>query len=129
MKLISTSILVFSTLATCQKSKHKRINKFETFPKYATAELAFDIDKWIQKTSDPTANSIYSPVSIYNILASVYFGTGETSETRKELQEKFNFQKKFNVTKYSKELGAMTRHNVLDTFNSYLFHQNCFQVR
>ena len=114
MKLISTSILVFSTLATCQKRK----------PKSATAELAFDIDKWIHKTSDPNVNSIYSPVSLYNILASVYFGTGETSETRKELQEKFNFKKKFNVKKYSKQLDAMTRHNALDNFNSYIFHKN-----
>merc|ERR1712166_301344 len=78
--------------------------------------------------NDPIANSIYSPVSLYNILASVYFGTGKTSKTRKELQEKFNFKKDFNVKKYSKKLGAMTRHNALDTFNSYIFHKNNVQV-
>ena len=122
MKLVSTLILALSALATAQKRKKSSI-KIETTPKFATAELALKVDKWMQQT-DPTANSIYSPVSLYNILASVYFGTGKSSKTRTELQEKFNFKKDFNIRKYSKKLGAMTKHSALDTFNSYIFHKN-----
>jgi len=96
--------------------------KPETTPKFATATLALDIDNWLARTK-PNSNTIYSPVSLYNILASVYFGTGENSETRKELRKHFHFKPAFTTKKYANRLGDMTRNSALDTFNSYVFHQ------
>jgi serine protease inhibitor len=123
MKLVSALVISLGTFAIAENDEktHGRTN--ETSPKFATAELALNVDKWM-RLNDPIANTIHSPVSLYNILASVYFGTGETSETRKELQEKFNFKKSFSPEKYSKKLGGMTRNDALDSFNSYIFHKN-----
>jgi len=126
MKLVSALVLGLGTFATAENEPDKQtkhVRTLETSPKFATAKLALNVDKWMQQ-NDPIANTIYSPVSLYNILASVYFGTGENSETRTELQEKFNFKESFSPAKYSKKLGEMTKNDALDTFNSYIFHKN-----
>jgi len=94
----------------------------ETTPKFATATLALDIDNWLARTK-PNSNTIYSPVSLYNILASVYFGTGENSKTREELRQHFHFKPEFTTKRYAQRLGDMTRNKALDTFNSYVFHR------
>merc|ERR1712110_476055 len=100
------------------------LKKFDpkTTPKFATANLAHHIHQWIAKTN-PNSNSVYSPVSLYNVLASVYFGTGKKSETRKELQTHFNFKPEFNPEKYARRLGQLTQTKALETFNSYVFHK------
>jgi len=124
MKLIQTSLVLLSLAALGSAEKGKKFGKNKkTQPKFATAALALDIDKWIAETK-PKSNSIYSPVSLYNVLSSAYFGTSENSETRKELAEKFNFKPDFNPTNYAKKLGDMTRNNALKTFNSYVFHKD-----
>jgi len=98
-------------------------SKHLTRPKFATAQLSQDFDEWLTATKPSTENFIYSPVSIYNILAGIYFGTGKSSETRAELQKNFNFKSNFTSTKYATELAKMTEGKVLDTFNSYVFHK------
>jgi serine protease inhibitor len=118
MKLVTSLILGLAALGQAKKKNRSK----ETTPKFATAKLALNVDKWVAETK-PNSNSIYSPVSLYNILASVYFGTGATSETRKELQEKFNFKPTFKPEKYAQKLGDMTRNKALETFNSYIFHK------
>merc|ERR1711893_291623 len=97
-------------------SKRTKDPKKSSSPQFATAELASDIDAWLATSRPSTFNSIYSPVSIYNILAGIYFGTSENSETRLELQEKFNFKQKFNATNYATKLSKMTESEVLKTF-------------
>merc|ERR1711879_92931 len=92
-------------------------------PQFATAELSQDFDEWIAATK-PSTNSIYSPVSIYNILGGIYFGTDKRSETRSELQKNFNFKKNFNSTNYAKKLAKMTESQALESFNSYVFHKS-----
>jgi len=89
----------------------------------AVAEMAYKLDNYLAKTK-PNQNTIYSPASLYNVLASVYFGTGENSATRKELQTVFNFDSEFQANQYAKVLGSMTQNKILENFNSYVFHKD-----
>jgi len=116
MKLLHTKFI-------CPLLTGLAFSKKAITPQFATAELASDIDTWLANSRPKTFNSIYSPVSIYNILAGIYFGTTENSETRAELQEKFNFKSEFNPENYATKLAKMTESEVLKTFNSYVFHK------
>merc|ERR1719203_1016427 len=110
--LAALGVLASSSLVLSKKNYNK-----ETTPKFATAKLAYDIDQWLARTK-PNKNSVYSPVSLYNVLASVYFGTGEGPETREELQKHFNFKPAFNPKQYAGKLGNMTKSKALETFSS-----------
>merc|ERR1711884_728649 len=114
MKLLHTKFIPFLVigLAFSERIKTPK-NKNAITPQFATAKLALDIDTWLANSRPNNSNSIYSPVSIYNILAGIYFGTSENSETRLELQEKFNFKQKFNATNYASKLSKMTKSQVL----------------
>merc|ERR1719500_200301 len=89
--------------------------KLETTPKFATAKLAYHVDLWLARTK-PNKNSVYSPISLYNVLASVYFGTGKDSETRKELQQHFNFKPEFSPQNYAKKTG---RYDTIESFENF----------
>merc|ERR1712173_484522 len=125
MKLLHTKFIPFlvTGLAFSKRTKTQQNEPAKTKPQFATAELALDIDTWLANSRPNSFNSIYSPVSIYNILAGIYFGTTENSKTRLELQEKFNFKPEFNPTNYATKLAKMTQSEVLKSFNSYVFHK------
>merc|ERR1712038_412271 len=118
MKLLHTKLIPFLVIGLAFSERTKTPT-----PQFATAELALDIDTWLAKSRPNNFNSIYSPVSIYNILAGLYFGTAENSKTRLELQEKFNFKPQFNATNYATRLAKLTNSEALKTFNSYVFHK------
>jgi len=85
--------------------------------------LAVDIDDWIATRRPGPFNSIYSPASVYTILAGVYLGISENSKTRLELQENFNFEPDFNAD-YINCLAKIAENKALDVFNSYVFHKS-----